>query len=110
MEWKAMVGDMKVHFNDWRVIYDEQNDGDDDDDDNDGEDKDDYCNIGIILNYVCNYDYILITKDMSTAVWQALACAPVTKRARVRSPVGTSFLGEIFSGFFLNYKTNVRKL
>ena len=27
----------------------------------------------------------------------AVACAPVTQRARVRSPVGTSFLGEIFS-------------
>ena len=35
----------------------------------------------------------------STAVWQAVACAPVTKRARVRSPVGASFLGEVFSGF-----------
>ena len=30
--------------------------------------------------------------------------------ARFRSPVGTSFLGEIFSGFFLTFKTNVRKL
>ena len=28
----------------------------------------------------------------------------------VRSPVGTSFLGEIFSGFFFTCKTNVRKL
>ena len=33
----------------------------------------------------------------------------VTQRARVRSPVGTSFLGEVFSGFFLTCKTNVRK-
>ena len=35
----------------------------------------------------------------STAVEQAVACAPVTQRARVRSPVGTSFLGEVFQGF-----------
>ena len=42
------------------------------------------------------------------AVGQAVACAPVTQRARIRSPVGTSFLGEVFSGFFLTYKTNVR--
>ena len=33
----------------------------------------------------------------STAVGQAVACAPITQRARVRSPVGTSFLGEVFS-------------
>ena len=30
---------------------------------------------------------------------QAIASAPVTQRARVLSPVGTSFLGEFFSGF-----------
>ena len=30
---------------------------------------------------------------------QVVTCAPVTQRARVRSPVGTSFLGEVFSGF-----------
>ena len=35
----------------------------------------------------------------SPAVGQAAACAPVTQRARVRSPVGTGFLGEVFSGF-----------
>ena len=46
----------------------------------------------------------------STAVKQAVARAPVTQRAGVRSPVGTSFLGEVFSGFFLTCKTNVRKL
>ena len=34
-----------------------------------------------------------------TAVGQAVVCARVTQRARVRSPVGTSFLGEVFSGF-----------
>ena len=33
-----------------------------------------------------------------------------TQRARVRSPIGTGFLGEVFSGFFLSCKTNVRKL
>ena len=37
---------------------------------------------------------------LSTAVEQAVACAPVTQRARVRSPVGKSFLGEVFSGCF----------
>ena len=46
----------------------------------------------------------------STAVGQVVACAPVTQRARVRSPVGTSFLGEVFSGFFLTCKKNVGKL
>ena len=45
-----------------------------------------------------------------TAVEQVVACAPVAQRARVRFPVGTSFLGEVFSGFFLTCKTNVRKL
>ena len=46
----------------------------------------------------------------STAVGQVVACAPVTQRARVPSPVGTSFLGEAFSVFFLTCKTNVRKV
>ena len=36
----------------------------------------------------------------STIVEQAVACAPVTQWARVRSPVGTSFLGEVFFGVF----------
>ena len=45
-----------------------------------------------------------------TAVDQVIASAPVTQRARVRSPAGTSFLGEVFSGFFLTCKTNVGKL
>ena len=44
-----------------------------------------------------------------TAVGQAVACAPVKQRARIPSPVGTSFLGEDFSRFFLACKTNVRK-
>ena len=47
---------------------------------------------------------------VSTAVGQAAARVPFTQRALVRTPVGTSFLGEVFSGFFLTYKTNVGKL
>ena len=46
----------------------------------------------------------------SIAVEQVVACAPVTQRVRVRSPVWTSFLGEVFSGVFLACKTNVGKL
>ena len=46
----------------------------------------------------------------STAVEQVVAFSLVMQRARVRSPVGTGFLGEVFSGFFLTCKTNVRKL
>ena len=46
----------------------------------------------------------------STAVEQAVACVPVTQLARVRSLVGTVFPDEVFSGFFLTCKTNVRKL
>ena len=30
------------------------------------------------------------------------------QQARVRSPVGTSFLGEVFSGFFLTCETNAK--
>ena len=37
---------------------------------------------------------------MCTAVEQAIAWSLVRQRARVRSPVGTSFLGEIFRVFF----------
>ena len=47
---------------------------------------------------------------MSTAVEQVVACALVTQRAWVRSPVGTGFLGSFFSWFFLTCKKNVRKL
>ena len=58
--------------------------------------------------YYCFYFYyyyyfhillILIIKT-STAVEQVVACAVVTQRARVRSPVGTGFLGEVFFGVF----------
>ena len=45
----------------------------------------------------------------SIAVDQAVACALVTQRTLVRSPVRTSFLGEVFSGFFHTCKTNVGK-
>ena len=46
---------------------------------------------------------------LPTAVGQAAACAPVMQRVWVRSPVGTGFLGEVFSGFFLTCKTNCRQ-
>ena len=46
----------------------------------------------------------------STAVEQVVACALVMQRAWVRSPFGTSFLGEVFLGFFHTCKMNVRKL
>ena len=35
-----------------------------------------------------------------SAVEQVVACALVMQRARVRSPVGTRFLGEVFFGVF----------
>ena len=37
--------------------------------------------------------------EWSTAVEQVVACALVTQRARVQSPVGISFLGEVFRDF-----------
>ena len=49
----------------------------------------------------------------STAVGQTVACAPVTQRARVLSPVETSFLGEVFSEFFLTckkYRLNISRV
>ena len=49
-------------------------------------------------------------KIMSNAVEQVVACTLVMQWARVRSPVVTGFLGEVFLGFFLICKTNVRKL
>ena len=52
---------------------------------------------------------VVLTK-MSTVVEHTVACAPISQRARVRSPVGTTFLGEVFSGFFLICNTNIRKL
>ena len=49
-------------------------------------------------------------KILFTAVGRAVACARVTQQARVRSPVETSFLGEVFWGFFLTCKTTVGRL
>ena len=37
----------------------------------------------------------VVEESESNFVEQAVACAPVMQRAQVRSPVGTSFLGEI---------------
>ena len=48
--------------------------------------------------------------NASIVVEQAVAWALVTRRARGRSQVGTSFLDEAFLGFFVTCKTNVRKL
>ena len=56
----------------------------------------------------CNSLHLLVT-DMSTAVGQVVACAPVMQRARVRSPVGTSFLGEVFLGVFPRLKDKCRE-
>ena len=42
---------------------------------------------------------------MTTAVEQAVTGASITEWPRVRSPVGTSFVGEVFWGFFLTCKT-----
>ena len=39
-----------------------------------------------------------------TGVEQAVACAPVTQRARVQSPVGKSFLSAVFIGVFPHLK------
>ena len=49
-----------------------------------------------ILLFFCFYSCYL---ERSSAVEQAVACAPVTQRARVRSSIGTSFLGDVFWGF-----------
>ena len=61
---------------------------------------------------VCVRACVYSIRVPSTAVGRPVACVSVTQRARVRSPVGTSFLGEVFFiwGFFLTCKTNVRKL
>ena len=62
-----------------------------------------------ILNSFAN-THLHIEIVMSTTVDQVVACLSVTQRAWVHSSVGTSFLGEVFSGFFLTCKTHVRKL
>ena len=48
-----------------------------------------------------------ILEDRSTAVEQVVACALVTQRARVRSPVGTGFLCEVF---FWGFSSPVRQM
>ena len=45
---------------------------------------------------ICRMSFEFWRYFKSTAVGQVVACAPVTHRARVRSWVGTSFLGEVF--------------
>ena len=42
----------------------------------------------------------MLYKIRSIAVMQAVACASVRQRARIRSPAGTGFLGEVFFGVF----------
>ena len=69
-----------------------------------------YTRQNIIHKNIVNGNLSIENVKKSTAVGQAVACAPVTQRARVRSPVGTGFLGEVFLGFFLACKINVRKL
>ena len=59
---------------------------------------------------MCMEHFEICILKLSTAVEQVVECALVTQRARVRSSVGTGFLGEVFSVFFLTCKTNVRKL
>ena len=54
-----------------------------------------------VKNKLCNMifplirNFIFVLSFLYTAVEQAVACASVTQRARVRSSIGTSFLGEI---------------
>ena len=54
--------------------------------------------------------YKIYILKLVPAMEHVAACAPVTQRVRVRLRVGESFLGEVFSGFFLTCKTNGRKL
>ena len=59
-----------------------------------------WCQMQIVTGHLVLLKELKTTYDQikaSTAVGQAVACAPVTQEARVRSPVGTSFLGEVFS-------------
>ena len=57
-----------------------------------------YVNIQEVI-IVSNVHYVYYT---STAVNQTVACAPTTHRARFWSPIGNSFLGEIFLRVFLH--------
>ena len=42
----------------------------------------------------------IINIQKTTALEQVIACSPLTQRARVRSPIGTSFRDEFFFGVF----------
>ena len=59
---------------------------------------------------VIEHHKIQLKQQSSTALGQAVVYVPVTQRAHVRSLIETSFLGEVFLGFFLICKTDVRKL
>ena len=61
------------------------------------------------LKDICPYVPLTIHVFSSPPLW-VRRLTPVTQRTRVRSPVGTSFLGKVYWGFFLICKTNVRKL
>ena len=52
-----------------------------------------------LRKYCQNHRLKKLVIKRSTAVEQVVACALVTQRARVRSPVGTGFLGAVFRGF-----------
>ena len=51
------------------------------------------------MNLAEDRDHDRLSKG-STAVGQVVACTPVMQRARVRSPVGKNFLGEVLFGVF----------
>ena len=54
----------------------------------------------IITGDECGQNFLTFILGLSTAAEQVVACALVTQRALVRSPVGTGFLGEVFFGVF----------
>ena len=61
-----------------------------------------FVNLSLLLienasMYFCAYYYF--DKYFKISFKLCCSCAPVTQRARVRSPVGTSFLSEVFRGF-----------
>ena len=56
--------------------------------------------LSIFVMHACLHDGTwLFFVLLSTAVGQVITCVPVMQRAWVRSPVGTSFLGQVFWGF-----------
>ena len=56
--------------------------------------------VSVSINLSIKLDFFCKRPQGFTAVEQAVAFAPITQGARVRSPVRTSFLGEVFSFFF----------